>query len=61
MSDERLIKLRERLGWSQAKMAKELGISQPTVWRIEHGLQTPSKSVVKLLDILEERLRSLAV
>lgn len=55
------MKLRERLEWSQAQMAKELGVSQPTIWRIEHDLQEPSKSVLKLLDILEEKLRTVSV
>ncbi|UXT43236.1 helix-turn-helix transcriptional regulator [Agrobacterium tumefaciens] len=58
---ERIIKLRTRLEWSQAKMAKELGVSQPTVWRIENGRQTPSKTVVKLLEVIEARLKDIAI
>ncbi|WP_431321654.1 helix-turn-helix domain-containing protein [Rhizobium sp. YTU87027] len=42
-------------------MAKELGVSQPTIWRIEHGVQEPSKSVLKLLSILEEKVRTVTV
>ncbi|MFI3904314.1 helix-turn-helix transcriptional regulator [Ochrobactrum sp. S1502_03] len=51
--NKRLSELRERLGWSQAKMAHELGVSQPSVWRIENGKQAASKSVEKLIEILE--------
>ncbi|WP_431731977.1 helix-turn-helix transcriptional regulator [Agrobacterium tumefaciens] len=58
---ERIIKLRHRLEWSQARMAKELGVSQPTIWRIEHGRQEPSKSVLKLLEIFEARLKELTI
>lgn len=42
-------------------MAKELGVSQPTVWRIENGRQTPSKTVVKLLEVIEARLKDIAI
>jgi DNA-binding NarL/FixJ family response regulator len=27
------------LGWSESRIAKEVGTSQPTVHRIKHGLQ----------------------
>jgi transcriptional regulator with XRE-family HTH domain len=42
-------------------LAKELGVSQPTVWRIEHGLQEPSKSVLKLIELLEVRLKDVSI
>lgn len=48
----RLKQFREGLGWSQARMAIELGTNQPTVWRIENDQQQPSKSIEKLIDVL---------
>lgn len=58
---KRILKLRERLEWSQSRMAKELGVSQPTVWRIENGIQQPSKSVLKLIDLLEAKVGSVTL
>lgn len=39
---------RKGIGWSQARLAKELGVAQSTVFRIENG-QEPSGPVKKLL------------
>lgn len=56
INENRIKGLREKLGWSQAQMGKELGVSQPTIWRFEAGEQTPSKSVEKLIAILESSI-----
>jgi len=42
MHSSRLLKLRMALGWSQEKMASELGVSSKTVYRWESGLYKPS-------------------
>jgi transcriptional regulator with XRE-family HTH domain len=60
---------RERLGWSQAKLAAKAGTTQQTIDRIENGQTTHSRSLPKIsaaLDIAEtnvvltsDRLRGL--
>ena len=47
----RIASLRRRLGWPQQKMATYLGVSQPTVVRLERGRPEPGP-VAKLLDLL---------
>lgn len=41
---------RERMEWSQQKLAEELGVDQATVSRIETGASIPSKPVSRLLE-----------
>lgn len=43
--------LREKLGWSQEKLAEYLGVKQPTVWRMENGARIlgPTKTVLEQL------------
>lgn len=43
---------RVRKGWSQARLAEELGCDQTTVSRIEQGILPPSRSVLRLIDIV---------
>lgn len=50
--DQNVAALRAALGWSQARMAEELGISQASVCRIENNDQRPSKAVKKLIDVI---------
>lgn len=44
--------LRESRGWSQQKLAEELGVDQATVSRIERGTAQPSGPVSRLLERL---------
>jgi putative transcriptional regulator len=44
--------LRRARGWSQAQLAKFLGIDQSTVSRIETGTMDPSGPVRRLIDML---------
>jgi DNA-binding transcriptional regulator YiaG len=46
-------KLRKSLGWTQAKLAAELGVRQGTVSRFETGEREPSLPVSKLLTLLQ--------
>jgi DNA-binding transcriptional regulator YiaG len=49
---ERIKALRQKLGWSQAKLADHLGVSQPTVFRFESGDPIPGPAS-RLLEMLE--------
>jgi predicted transcriptional regulator len=44
-------KIREAMDWSQADLARELGVAQSTICRIENG-QPPSGPVQRLLESL---------
>lgn len=48
--------LREQLGWTQERMARELGVSFSTVNRWEHG-KTPSSLALQALKRLAGRKR----
>ncbi|MCV0395441.1 MAG: helix-turn-helix domain-containing protein [Rhizobiaceae bacterium] len=52
MTPEAIKSFRESRGWSQARLAEELGIDQTTVSRIETGATEPSKPVARLLQFL---------
>ena len=47
--------LREQLGWSQNKLAREMGISAGAVTRWENGSRQPSEMALKLMQLLLER------
>ena len=34
---QKIIALREEKGWNQAELARRAGLSQPSVWALEHG------------------------
>jgi transcriptional regulator with XRE-family HTH domain len=55
--------IRERrkfLGLSQAQLARELGVNQSTVHRIETGERTPgTKLFLRLLEVLRADLRDI--
>jgi DNA-binding transcriptional regulator YiaG len=54
--DSELIKaVRQHAGLSQAEMAEELGVRQPTISEWETGLYTPKRAMSKLLTIFAER------
>jgi len=42
---------RVKRGWSQSRLAEELGCDQTTVSRIEQGIP-PSRSVLRLIEIV---------
>lgn len=54
--DGELIKaLRQHTGLSQAEMAEELGVRQPTISEWEQGVYMPKRAMSKLLTIFAER------
>jgi putative transcriptional regulator len=55
-----LLAFRERLGWSQARLADELGIDRSTVSRIETGQQQPSRPVSRLCRMLMDQYPSVS-
>lgn len=46
--------LRIRLEWTQAEMAAHLGVSQPTVWRMECGQKITGPTGKLLEQLLQE-------
>ena len=50
--------VREQLGWSQNKLAREMGISAGAVARWEKGTRQPSEMALRLLRLLLERHQS---
>lgn len=55
MSTPNIEAIRKRLGLTQAQMAEELGIKQPTLSEYERGESPVSGPVLKLLEILDQR------
>ena len=55
MTPEEIKALRLRLEWTQEHMARELGVSFPTVNRWEKGKAKPSSLAVQALERLERR------
>lgn len=55
MMPEEIKALRDRLGWTQEQMARELGVSWTTVNRWENGRVKPSRLAVLALERLEHR------
>jgi len=53
MEPERIKKIRLSLGWSQERLARELGVSFSTVNRWERGRTTPSPLAAKSLEKLD--------
>ena len=47
---DRIRLMREQRGWSQNRLAKETGIPQPTIWRLERGkIERPNVEYLRLL------------
>ena len=40
----------ERTGWSQARLAWEIGVNQPRISRFIHGLKRPNRALEQALD-----------
>jgi putative transcriptional regulator len=53
MTSTQMKDLRKALGYTQAKLAEELGVTANTVARYERGELRPSPPVLKLLKLLE--------
>lgn len=55
---EAVLKLGE-CDWTEARIAREVGTSQPTIHRIKHGSQRVTFDVgTKLVELAERELRS---
>ncbi len=50
-----LLRMRERLGWTQTEMAIELGVSLPTIGRWERGECSPSHLANEKIESLLKR------
>jgi transcriptional regulator with XRE-family HTH domain len=46
-----IIRARGQNGLSQRKLAKILGVEQPTVYKWEHGIHSPSKSYLERIAV----------
>jgi len=57
MQPHDIIRLRVRLGWSLADLARALDVDTKTVWRWEAGLHTPTPKYEAQLVRLKETLR----
>ncbi|TAN61891.1 helix-turn-helix domain-containing protein [bacterium] len=55
MAPEEIKKLRQLLGWSQERFARELGVSFCTVNRWERGKTEPSPMAIKFLKKFKEK------
>ena len=56
MTGEQIKELRKLLGYTQAKLAEEIGVTSNTVARYERDEFKPSWPVQKLLKMLEGRV-----
>lgn len=52
MTPSQLIQLREKLGWSQNRLAENLGVNRSTVHRWEKGMRRIPAIAEKLLAII---------
>ena len=56
----RLKERRGELGWTQAELAKRVGVSRKTVNTVENGVFVPSTVLaLKLAEVLERRVEEL--
>ena len=53
---KRVLKLRQQVGWTQARLAEHLGVTQATVNRWERGRKTPSPLAAGLIERLEDSI-----
>lgn len=56
---DKLVELRVDKGWSQRKLAEMAGVTQTTVWKIEHGGGASAATLKKLGDVLGVRASEL--
>ena len=52
MTKQEIKQIRKRLGWSQERLARELGLSFSTISRWERGESNPSPAAQRLLNQL---------
>lgn len=50
-----LLRMRQRLGWTQMEMAIELGVSLPTINRWENARSSPSHLAAEKIESLRKR------
>lgn len=55
MKSEQLKQFRKSTGWSQKKLAKELGVIQQAISKWESGKRKIPLYIEKLIECLEER------
>ena len=55
MTGIQIKELRKSLGYTQAKLAEEVGVTSNTIARYERDEFKPSQPVLKLLDMLKMR------
>jgi len=53
MTGEQIKELRKRLGYTQARLAEEVGVTANTIARYERRELNPSPPVLKLLKLLD--------
>ena len=53
MTGTQIKQLRKTIGYTQAKLAEEVGVTSNTIARYERGELKPSPPVMKLLKLLE--------
>lgn len=49
----RLVRLRARMGWTQAELARMLGVNQTTVSRWEAGIEAPRAAALVRIEGLD--------
>ena len=58
MSPEEIKELRQRLGLSQNKFARKVGVTQITVYNWEQGKTTPPEPTLNLLKLFKEQIEN---
>jgi DNA-binding transcriptional regulator YiaG len=56
MSKDEVKAIREKLGWTQAELAENLGVNQSAVAHWEAGNRNPAGPVVRLLKMLVAKI-----
>ncbi len=57
MTKQEIKQIRQRLGWSQERLARELGLSFSTISRWERGGSKPSPATQRLLNDLVQSIQ----
>lgn len=52
-----ILALRKTLNETQVLFAKRIGVSLTTLWRLEKGHEKPSKTLVKLMEMIKLPIR----
>ena len=54
MTHKEILALRKKLELTQAEFCDLIGVSLTTLWRLEKGHEKPSKTLVKLLQVITD-------